>query len=95
MFSETDILNMGTYNAPFVDLFLSSNEAHFMPRTLKTNKTRPILQFHIPLHVSLNKSKFSFILFFCDLFILKEKQRQIQIQKHMTCIYTIYIDKRH
>jgi len=24
---------------------------------------------------------------FCNLFIFKEKQRQIQIQRHMKCIY--------
>ena len=28
--------------------------------------------------------------FFCNLFIFEEKQRQIQIQKHMTCIYNLH-----
>jgi hypothetical protein len=33
---------------------------------------------------------FIFDYFFCNLFIFKEKQRQIQIQKHMTCIYNLH-----
>ena len=28
--------------------------------------------------------------FFCNLFIFKKKQRQIQIQKYMTCIYNLH-----
>ena len=72
----------------FVDLCLSSNGAHFMPRPLKSNKTRPILQFQFQLHVSSNIFS-CFVFIFWNLFISEEKQRQMQKQKHRTCIYNL------
>jgi cell division protein YceG involved in septum cleavage len=37
-----------------------------------------------------------FCLYFCNLFIFKEKQRQIQIQKtHMIYMYNFTLDKSH